>query len=432
MARSNIVRKRAKAKVSETDKNPDFLRNKIDISSYLTYTTAYSTSGNTITIGLPVSGVVADSYTATDITVTSKGIITSANDGAGLAPSGPAGGDLAGDYPDPDLATVNASPGAKAAATITVNSKGLVTAATPTLSLPPTGSASAGSSNLGGTYHGGPSVAKITETSGPTALTIGAITDTEFLKRSGASVISATAGSSLAVRTATDANDLASYPMTEAHTATTMVNEIGGGVDNISYVDDLYRASLGSGGGPFGTAFMMYRDNKIHWRTADGKFQPAAITASCWVKPSQYITTGAGRIFAKASNLWPSDAGSRYSLVLRFNVNVGQLDAYLYIAGAHRACVSTVGCVPLNSWSHVGVTYDGSNIKLYVNGRLLTTTAFVGAIDYGAGGPWFLGSDPSGTSGGFLGQMQDFRIANIARDISWFRSVYTSATGKAY
>ena len=62
----------------------------------------------------------------------------------------------------------------------------------------------------------------------------------------------------------------------------------------------------------------------------------------------------------------------------------------------------------------------------------MSTTARIGTIDYGANGPWFLGSDPGGASGEFLGQIQDFRIANIARDVAWFRSVYTSATGKAY
>jgi len=55
----------------------------------------------------------------------------------------------------------------------------------------PSGSASG---NLGGTYPG-PSVAGITETSGPTSLTIGAIADGQYFKRSGTSIIGETGSS---------------------------------------------------------------------------------------------------------------------------------------------------------------------------------------------------------------------------------------------
>lgn len=90
--------------------------------------------------------------------LTSKQIVSA-------APSGTAGPtDLSGTYPDPTVDHATTADGA-----------------------PPTGAAGG---DLSGTYPN-PKVAKLTETTGPTDLTIGNVTDGEFLKRVGATVVSA-------------------------------------------------------------------------------------------------------------------------------------------------------------------------------------------------------------------------------------------------
>ncbi len=154
-----------------------------------------------------------------------RGLLTAANaaglgitasDVGALGATAAAGGDLAGNYPNPTIGSAKVTV-AKLAAAVTLdaiatanatgadismnshkitnltNGSGAQDAAAfgqiPT-ALPPNGSASG---DLGGSYPS-PTVIAIHETSGPTKLTTGTITDGQFLKRVGSTLVSAAAG----------------------------------------------------------------------------------------------------------------------------------------------------------------------------------------------------------------------------------------------
>jgi hypothetical protein len=72
--------------------------------------------------------------------------------------------------------------------------------------------------------------------------------------------------------------------------------------------------------------------------------------------------------------------------------------------------------LPLSSWSHLAGTYDGTNIRLYVNGVLVRTTLMTAGMP-GTVGPLRIGgNEVSLPFGGqfFKGLIDEIRIYNRA------------------
>ena len=67
----------------------------------------------------------------------------------------------------------------------------------------------------------------------------------------------------------------------------------------------------------------------------------------------------------------------------------------------------------VSQWYNVGVIYDGSNIKLYLNGALVTSQAKTGSIPADAS-LFTLGKDPSSNTKYFKGKIDEVRVFNLA------------------
>ncbi|MDX9848719.1 MAG: LamG-like jellyroll fold domain-containing protein [Tenuifilaceae bacterium] len=75
--------------------------------------------------------------------------------------------------------------------------------------------------------------------------------------------------------------------------------------------------------------------------------------------------------------------------------------------------VKATSAVSLNTWVHLAATYNGSNVKLYVNGAEVQTAT---ATDYTPGSKeLYIGKRTDGNASNFAGRIDEVRIWNTAR-----------------
>jgi hypothetical protein len=100
------------------------------------------------------------------------------------------------------------------------------------------------------------------------------------------------------------------------------------------------------------------------------------MTLEAWVKPSALGTIWRTVLFKEAPG------GIVYSLYANQDtgVPVGQVE----IGGGERSATGSA-VLALNAWTHLAATYDGANVRLYVNGTLVRTTPTTGSMTASTG-----------------------------------------------
>jgi glucose/arabinose dehydrogenase/PKD repeat protein len=94
--------------------------------------------------------------------------------------------------------------------------------------------------------------------------------------------------------------------------------------------------------------------------------------------------------------------------------------------GTENAATGTAG-IPLNAWTHLASTYDGTNLKLYVNGTLATTKATTGAMPNTAN-PLHIGGNAVWGEY-FSGLIDEVRIYNRALNEAEVKTDMNTAVG---
>jgi hypothetical protein len=132
----------------------------------------------------------------------------------------------------------------------------------------------------------------------------------------------------------------------------------------------------------------------------------SAITLAAWVKTSSFPTGVNQRFIAKAID--ETDQRT-YWMLGHANDGQNRLRFILRAGGQTTTLTASTGTLPLNTWYHAAATYDGSRMRLYLNGTEVGSIAKSGSLSFSLFSSVNLGRSPRGTNY-MHGAIEDVRI----------------------
>jgi hypothetical protein len=131
-----------------------------------------------------------------------------------------------------------------------------------------------------------------------------------------------------------------------------------------------------------------------------------SFTMSAWINPTRTGNTWQ-QIFRSIR-----EAGNSCDTL--FIHNDGRLSWRGLVGGswAGGMCETAGDVVPADQWTHVTVTGDGTNFRIYVNGALSEESAF--QTTDGENANYYIGGDPDTGGESYAGMVDDLRIYNLA------------------
>jgi biopolymer transport protein ExbB len=146
----------------------------------------------------------------------------------------------------------------------------------------------------------------------------------------------------------------------------------------------------------------------------------AAFTIEAWARAIDY--SDYRTIVAKATG-----SVMRRNYALYTDITTGKATLSVSQAGVGTFLIGT-GALSTTVFSHIVGTYDGANLRIYVNGAEENSTPLVGAVDTSAVDLLWVGCFDVGFGANFPWQkyIDEVRLSNTARSPSWITSQYNN------
>jgi len=157
-------------------------------------------------------------------------------------------------------------------------------------------------------------------------------------------------------------------------------------------------------GGPFGNA-LAFANQRVAIpasKTLTADLFQGPFTLTVWINPKR-----TGNTWQQIFRAWRTAGNSNDTLFIN---NDGRLSWRGLVSGAWAGgmCETAAGVVPADQWTHVAVTGDKTNFRIYVNGALSQTSAWQKTD--GSNANYYLGGDPASAGESYAGMIDEARV----------------------
>jgi hypothetical protein len=150
--------------------------------------------------------------------------------------------------------------------------------------------------------------------------------------------------------------------------------------------------------------------------------QGSTITLEVWAKPTNSTPSSSERLLVKEV---ASDADPYVRYALWRVSGSSQVSFGVSTGGSGSLTSVTGGSLLAGGWSHLVGVYDGTSVKLFINGSQVNTASETGNIA-GSTTPLVIGADTEISSEYFNGVADEARISNSARSADWIATEYNN------
>lgn len=161
--------------------------------------------------------------------------------------------------------------------------------------------------------------------------------------------------------------------------------------------------------------------------------RPSNFTISAWVNAESFANGDpyGGATFIGGDDVNAGNLQRSFSLTDRNNG--GEILVYIFVGGSRYELDSGSIKLETSKWYYLATTYDGEDLKLYINGTLISTNSSMsGSIDFGTGIAFGAPSDEKHVDWFFDGVLDEIGIWNRSLSSDEISILYNNGDGLSY